>query len=271
MNSIDASASKGGRTSSSNYALVSERPGDVVLPDALEMARTRYAFAHQHAVGQSVVEAACGAGHGLGRLVSPGRQVIGFDITESLLRQAKEHYGDRAGLLRCDANALPFPDAAVDTLILFEAIYYFENIDRFLAEASRVLKANGRLLLCWANPTHYEFVPGAYTFGYPTHNGMRDLLVDRGFATELYGGFPSSISGVGQRLRSALKRRAGRLGVIPGGMRGKAFLKRMFYGGLTRFPSEIDHGHPRHLPTVLSDDDAASDYRVLYAVAVKTT
>jgi SAM-dependent methyltransferase len=202
-------------------------------------------------------------------LAGTGCHAIGLDIVQSLLNQARRHYRDRVSLLRGDALALPFRSGTVDTVVIFEAIYYFKDIAAFLHECARILRPAGRLLICWANPAHYEFGPGAYTFTYPTAVVMQTLLAEQGFSSILYGGFAVRPAGAGGRLRSVLKRTAGRLGAIPAGMKGKALLKRVFYGNLVQFPAEIVADDSASAPMPVEGPTPASAYRVLYVVAVR--
>jgi ubiquinone/menaquinone biosynthesis C-methylase UbiE len=254
-----------------DYSAVSETPGDQVLPSALAMAKSRYLFAAQHAVGTVTLEVACGSGHGLGVLANVGRRVIGMDITHALLEQARHQYGGRVTMLRADALAVPLQPNSVDTVVIFEAIYYLPDIASFLGECARIVRPEGRLLVCWANPEHYEFGRGSHTFHYPTADEMKALLLRHGFLPTLYGGFATQRKKAGQRFVSTLKRAAGRLGVIPGTMRGKSLLKRLFYGKLVPFPVEITADATAPQPVPLTEVASPRAFQVIYAMAVRQT
>lgn len=50
--------------------------------------------------------------------------------------------------LRVDGTSLPFGSGRVGALVLFDVLHHLGNPGRFLAEASRVLCAGGRIVLC---------------------------------------------------------------------------------------------------------------------------
>lgn len=53
--------------------------------------------------------------------------------------------------LCCDAEELPFADESFDSVVGAEMIYYLDRPEVFAAEAFRILKPNGRLVLTFAN------------------------------------------------------------------------------------------------------------------------
>lgn len=249
-----------------DYAGVSETPGDEVLPAAIDMARVRYSFAASNAIGSIVVEAACGSGHGLGLLARDGRKAMGIDITASLLELARRQHAT-VPVVRGDVLRLPFRSAAIDTLVFLEAIYYLTDIPAFLRECRRVLRPGGRLLLCWANPEHPEFVRGAFTHTYPAAGGMQALLEAHGFTPRIFGGFPARPEGGGARARALARRLASQLSLVPATMRAKTLLKRAFYGTLARFPADLAAATGRDMLVPLDAPGEAPLYRVLYAAA----
>lgn len=61
-----------------------------------------------------------------------------------------------------DAGALPFEDRALGALVLFDVLHHLPAPARFLAEAERVLRPCGRLILCepyvsWLSRPIYRF------------------------------------------------------------------------------------------------------------------
>ena len=97
------------------------------------MMATRYGGAATFCGGKRVLEVGCGPGAGLGRLAQTARIVVGSDRTEMLLAQAKHTYQNAVPLVRLDALDLPFVTFSFDVIVLFEAIYYLPDVDRFLA------------------------------------------------------------------------------------------------------------------------------------------
>jgi SAM-dependent methyltransferase len=55
--------------------------------------------------------------------------------------------------LRCDVEALPFPAASLDLLVMPHSLEYSLDPHESLREAERVLVPEGRLVICGFNPT----------------------------------------------------------------------------------------------------------------------
>jgi ArsR family transcriptional regulator len=94
-----------------------------------------------------------GAGSGLVlRLLGPrARHAVGLDATRAMRVLARTRLQE-AGLARCtvragDMHALPFPDLSFDVVVLDEVLTLTNRPARVLAEAVRVLRPLGRLLI----------------------------------------------------------------------------------------------------------------------------
>ncbi len=69
------------------------------------------------------------------------------------------------------------------------------------------------------------------------------------------------------KLVGCLRRLAVAMRLIPETMRGKALLKRIFYGSLQTIPAEVTHGMAEGCPLVpVAGGSAVTNYKVLYAV-----
>jgi len=222
-----------------DYSGVTETVGDHVTREALSMLYTRYAFARTLCEGRDVLEVACGGGQGLGYLASRARRVVGGDLTESLMAQAERHYGGRIPLVRLDAHGLPFRSESFESVLLYEALYYLAEADRFLDEASRVLVRRGYLVISTVNREWPDFNPSPLSTRYFSGAELLALLRDRGFRAEIYGAFPVIRGSPNQKTVSAIRRAAVRLHLVPRTMRGKELLKRVFLGSLEPFPAEV--------------------------------
>jgi SAM-dependent methyltransferase len=101
-----------------------------------------------------------GSGPGFAREFIPG-----LELTDVV--QADWH--DR----QIDAGALPFADASVGALVLFDVLHHLRSPARFLAEATRVLAPGGRVVLCepYVSPLSFPI----YRF---LHEEGCDLSVD---------------------------------------------------------------------------------------------
>ncbi|XP_078119395.1 putative methyltransferase DDB_G0268948 [Sander vitreus] len=93
------------------------------------------------------VDLGCGTGQN-SRLLAPHfQEVVGIDISESQLEEARAVPGyPNITYRKGTAEELPFPDGSVDLLTAASAAHWFDQT-RFLAEASRVLKPRGCMAL----------------------------------------------------------------------------------------------------------------------------
>ncbi len=254
-----------------DYTGVTEAVGTRITREALSMLYTRYWTAASLGQGKDVLEVACGSGQGLGYLAGKVNRVVGGDYTEELLRMAQQHYRSRIPLVRLDAHELPFKEGTFDMVILYEAIYYFGRAGRFLAECNRVLRHQGVLLVCTANREWEDFNPSPLSTKYLGARELEELFKSQGFSVELYGAFPVIRNSGSSRLVSLLKRMASRLRLIPGTMKGKELLKRIFYGKLTAIPAEIGDEMAELSPlSPITLGASTSEYRVLYAVGERS-
>lgn len=110
--------------------------------------------------GREVLEVGCGRGGGasyVARYLGP-RSMTGVDFARIAIDFCRRHHR-RDGLRfeRADAEALPFPDASFDTVLNVESSHCYPDVDRFLAEAARVLRPGGSLL--FADMRHRDAMP----------------------------------------------------------------------------------------------------------------
>ena len=251
-----------------DYSTVTEVPGVLVTGEAFRMAHSRYAFAAEHCEGRDVLEIACGAGPGLGRVGAHARRVVAGDFTFELLERAKRHYGSRIPFVRFDAHALPFATGSFDVILLFEAIYYLADADRVFRECHRVLRRPGSLILCAVNCGWRDFHPSPFSTRYFSSSELRGALAETGFEAELYGGFSSTKSTAGSAIVSFLKRAAIATGLMPRTMKGKELWKRLFFGPLVAVPEELGpEAAPYDQPMPLNGANSDRRFKVIYAMA----
>lgn len=116
-------------------------------PEEVKNVILRYLDAKKARPHNLVVDLGCGTGQN-SRLLAPYfQEVVGIDISDSQLEEARAVPGySNITYRKGTAEELPFPDASVDLLTASSAAHWFDQ-SRFLAEASRVLKPHGCMAL----------------------------------------------------------------------------------------------------------------------------
>jgi len=115
-------------------------------------------------VGQAL-DIACGTGLSTKALLDIADEVYGTDISRAMLDQA--HAPDRIKYSLAPAEQQPFPDHFFDLITVSSGVHWFD-IDRFLAEARRLLKSRAWLVL-------YE---NHFIAEMEGHDGFRDWFTD---------------------------------------------------------------------------------------------
>ena len=251
-----------------NYIAVTEISGDDVTEEQVERIFHRYYWAGRYCRGKDVVEVACGAGQGLGYLAGLAKSLQAGDYSEQILNIARRHYGERINLQQFDAQQMPYPDRSLDVVILFEAIYYLPDTDRFVAECARVLRPGGQVLVATANKDLFDFNPSPHTYRYYGVVELTELFGSRGFKAHCFGCWPVEQASLPQKVLRPVKMIASRLGLIPKTMAGKKLLKRLVFGKLVPMPAEIREDMAPYVePVPLPSDRPDTGHKVIYCVA----
>lgn len=120
----------------------------------------RYLSVRKIVEGKVVVDAACGEGYGSNMLAASAKQVTGIDIDADTIRRAKQKYSEKNNLSFIEGSIenLTLEDKSVDVVVSFETIEHVpEQVQkRFLAEAARVLKEDGILIMSTPNKKVYS-------------------------------------------------------------------------------------------------------------------
>lgn len=93
------------------------------------------------------IDAMCGTGRYAGHLAARGHRVRGFDTSPGMLDLARTKLPEVEFRL-ADVGALPVPDSSADVLVNALAINHVDDLGPAFAEAARVLRPGGHLLLC---------------------------------------------------------------------------------------------------------------------------
>jgi SAM-dependent methyltransferase len=97
-----------------------------------------------------MLEVGCGPGRGLDLIsrLEEGSSFVGLDLSPKAIEYASQHCSNsqRVTFMQGDAEALPFADAEFDVVLNIESSHNYPHLERFFAEAVRVLKPGGYLV-----------------------------------------------------------------------------------------------------------------------------
>jgi ubiquinone/menaquinone biosynthesis C-methylase UbiE len=253
---------------SADYVGVTEVAGDPASAEQIQRMVRRYYWAADRVKGLDVLEVACGPGQGLGYLKRFAKHIVGGDVSAELVQNAKRHYGDRVEICQFNAESIPYDDRSFDVIIIFEAIYYIRNIQKFLTEARRVLRSSGKILIATANKDLFDFTPSPYSVDYYGVIELEAILRRNGFSATFYGDTPIESVSLRQRLFRPLKKIATATGLMPESKMMKGLLKRFVFGGITSLPAEVQPDMPAGSePTRLRSGEKNTTHKVLLVEA----
>ena len=97
------------------------------------------------------LDVATGTGNTALALAPHVAQVVGLDMAAKMMAHAQKRVSEEGRrnsiFVRGSAEDMPFPDGAFTLVTSRHAPHHFLHLDRFLAEAYRVLKPGGRLVI----------------------------------------------------------------------------------------------------------------------------
>lgn len=164
--------------------------------------------AAQLAPGKRVLDVACGTGEPAipaAERVAPGGSVLATDLAEEMLEvardRAKAHSTGNIEFRLADGEELPVEDATFDAVTCRWGIMFMPRPEQFAAEAYRVLKPGGRVVVAvWGPPqdnlsislpmrviSKYAEVPGPPpgapgVFAFADPNRLTEVLSGAGFS-----------------------------------------------------------------------------------------
>jgi ubiquinone/menaquinone biosynthesis C-methylase UbiE len=100
---------------------------------------------------ERALDVGCGPGHTALALAPRAASVLGIDLSEAMLEQARRLAAERGigNVLfrRADVERLPFADASFDVVASRQSAHHYGDVRAALAELARVLRPGGRLLV----------------------------------------------------------------------------------------------------------------------------
>ena len=140
--------------------------------------------------GSTVLDVGTGTGVFIPFLLSEigedGR-IVALDFAEKMLRQARvKGFNGNIDYLHADVISLPLHEAIFDIVVCFDCFPHFQDKPRALAEMNRIIKSDGRLLICHSssrariNEIHRQ-IPAVEHDIIPDEGEMQMLLLMAGF------------------------------------------------------------------------------------------
>ncbi len=99
-------------------------------------------FASKNLRGKIVLDLGCGPG-GKTKLFYEVSETVGIDITARIGTEHKHQFT----FLLADATRLPFKDDSFDAVVSFDVVEHMEDDKKFVAEAFRVCKKSGYIIV----------------------------------------------------------------------------------------------------------------------------
>jgi ubiquinone/menaquinone biosynthesis C-methylase UbiE len=100
--------------------------------------------------GKELLEVGCGRGGGtayIANYLHPAK-ITGIDVAENAISFAQKHHqAQNLAFAVGNAEKMPFPDENFDVLLNVESAHGYGSVPAFLAEAHRVLRSGGTLLV----------------------------------------------------------------------------------------------------------------------------
>jgi len=97
----------------------------------------------------NILDVACGTGYYLELFLKTHKNIVGADLSEEMVRICRQK-----GLfmtLVANYEKLPFKDSSFDLVLCINAFQYADNPSKALAEFSRVINKNGKIILTFSN------------------------------------------------------------------------------------------------------------------------
>jgi ubiquinone/menaquinone biosynthesis C-methylase UbiE len=133
---------------------------------ALHVAETQVEAAMDEALGRGPFSLLVDLGTGTGRMLElfapRASRALGFDLSHDMLTYARTKL-ERAGLVHAQARHgdlynVPLPDQSADAVILHQVLHFLDDPAIAIAEAARLLKPGGKLLVVDFAPHELEFL-----------------------------------------------------------------------------------------------------------------
>ena len=254
------------------FSTITELPNTEVTGTQLRRAHQRYMFARKYCNRGTVVELGCGGGQGLELLSEKSDKIIGCDINDSNIILCRSTYKDhpKINIIKMDAEKMDFEDESVNVIVLFETIYYLEDVNKFHQEAYRILSKGGHLIICTANKDWADFNPSPFSTQYFSVPELYQFATSNGFNVDIYASFPDVHKSIFSKLTSFINRVIVKLHLMPKTMKGKVLLKKILQGNMVKYPSILKYDLFRYEdPVKIPSDKIDNIHTAIFAICSK--
>ncbi len=153
---------------------------EVILPNILRMLDLQK--------GDTVLDIACGQGFFTEHFAESGATVYGTDISKELIMLAEKSAKNKK--LSINYRILPahkaphMPDMSADIVVVILAFENIENINQVLAEISRVLRPDGRVVIVLMHPAFR--IPQESAWGFDTEKNVQHRIIEKYLSEATY-------------------------------------------------------------------------------------
>jgi len=128
--------------------------------------------------GDNILDIGCGNGRLLSLLENKKIHYTGIDSSKKLIDIAKKNHSEEQKFIHANALSLPFQDKTFDTVFSIAVLHHVPSQklrELFVAEASRVLKPKGILVLTVWNIYQWKFIKAHFLNTIKKILGQSDL------------------------------------------------------------------------------------------------
>ena len=109
----------------------------------------RYYFASSYVQGKNVLDFGCGEGYGSEILRRTAMKLTALDISVEAVRTTHDRL--KIPVIQADARNVPLSAGSFDALVSFEVFEHITSVERYIAEAYRLLTLDGRFIFSTPN------------------------------------------------------------------------------------------------------------------------
>lgn len=149
----------------------------------------RYAIANDIVKNKVVLDLASGEGYGSYNLSKSASKVIGVDIDEKTVFDARKKYVNvNLSFIVGTADKIPVDSNSIDVVVSFETIEHHDKHDEMLSEIKRVLKDDGVLIMSSPDKKYYSDLTGQQNPFHVKELYFREFkeLIDKSFQFTKY-------------------------------------------------------------------------------------